>query len=186
MDKKELRLNMTTQRQQLPVEEQKELSLLICKQVIESMAYKECQHICVYQAFRGEVSCEVLMKMAFQDAKRVYVPVVDNHSKTMEFYEITKDTVWVQGAYGIEEPVLSEYTARLREKALIIMPGLIFDRKKHRIGYGGGYYDKYLELHKEHNTMALCYDFQILEEEIPYEEHDILPDYIVTNKEIIM
>ena len=94
------------------------------------------------------------------------------------------DTEWRIGTYGIEEPILESETRILKEKAVILMPGLVFDRKKHRIGYGGGYYDRYLAGHTEHITAALCYAFQIIEENLPWEEHDILPDYIITEKEI--
>ena len=68
-----------------------------------------------------------------------------------------------------------------------MMPGLVFDKSGHRIGYGGGYYDKYLTLHDSVVKIAIAYDFQVIEkidEEI-IEDTDISPDYIVTDKQII-
>ena len=183
-DKKALRKQMRVIRDSLTSEEIVIHSKDITEQLLQSSLYKDCTHICVYEAFRNEVSCKYITEQAFQDGKCVYLPVTDEISKTMEFYEITETTVYRKGNYGIREPELNKDSNTLQEKALILMPGLAFDRNKHRLGYGGGYYDKFLALHKEHITVALCYNFQIVEK-LPYEEHDILPDYIVTENEIL-
>ncbi len=182
-DKKILRKQMREKRDALTIEEIDIRSKQISEQLLQSSFYKECTHICVYEAFRNEVSCEYITTQALQDRKCVYLPVTDEASKTMEFYQITKATVYREGNYGIREPELDEKSKTLQDKALILLPGLAFDRNKHRLGYGGGYYDKYLALHDEHITLALCYDFQIVDE-LPCEKHDILPDYIVTESEI--
>ena len=65
------------------------------------------------------------------------------------------------------------------EDALMIMPGVAFDTKRHRIGYGGGFYDRYLQEHKKHPTAAAAFDFQLFDE-VPYESTDICPDCLVT------
>ena len=70
------------------------------------------------------------------------------------------------------------------KNALIIMPGLAFDEKKNRIGYGGGFYDKYLERHPGLFKVALAYDFQIYKK-LETEQFDIRPDIIVTDKRVI-
>ncbi|MDE6759082.1 MAG: 5-formyltetrahydrofolate cyclo-ligase [Lachnospiraceae bacterium] len=184
MDKIMLRKYMTEKRNGLTAHEIQSCSEEITKKLLGSIFYKECRNLCLYNAFRNEVSCRFIMKQALSDRKRVFMPVTDESHKTIEFYEVTGDTVWRKGAYGIEEPILESETRILKEKAVILMPGLVFDRKKHRIGYGGGYYDRYLARHTEHITAALCYAFQIIEENLPCEEHDILPDYIITEKEI--
>ncbi len=182
-DKKILRNRMREIRDALTNEEMDVRSRKITEQLIQSELYNECTHICVYEAFCNEVSCAYIKKQALHDGKNVYLPVTDKMRKTMEFYRITQDTIYRDGNYGIREPEFDEHTDTLQEKSLILMPGLAFDRNKHRLGYGGGYYDKYLALHNEHITMALCYDFQIVDE-LPCEEHDILPDYIVTESEM--
>ena len=184
MNKKELRQYMREKRNALTISEQNLYSNQIADTILNSPIYQNTNHICVYQAFRNEVSCDRITEQALSDEKQVFVPVIDNDSKTMEFYQITYETIWIDGAYGIKEPIIDSQTKILTNKALILMPGLVFDHQKHRLGYGGGYYDKYLSLHKEHSKVALCYDFQIVEESLPYEEHDILPDYIVTEKKM--
>lgn len=182
--KKAIRKRMSEMRNELSIEKVEQYSNVIGKLVTSSAFYQECQNICVYQAFRNEVSCEPVIKQAFLDNKKVFVPVTDMESKTMNFYQITADTDWKEGNYGIMEPVLTSDTPILQNRALILMPGLVFDKNKHRIGYGGGYYDKYLEQNPIHVTAALCYAFQVLDVTLPYEEHDILPDYIVTENRI--
>lgn len=182
-DKKNLRKKMREIRDALTTEEIETRSKQIAEQLLKTSIYRECTHICVYEAFRNEVSCKYIKEQAFQDGKYVFIPITDIESKTMEFYRIAADTVYQEGNYGILEPILDKQCNNLQEKALILVPGLAFDGNKHRLGYGGGYYDKYLSLHKEHITVALCYNFQIVEE-LPCDEHDILPDYIVTEKEI--
>ena len=184
-EKQPLRSRMQSRRAALSREEQESRSAQIIEQIVQSALYDKNQRICIYQAFRNEVSCDTMKQKAWEDGKEIYVPVTDEKNKTMEFYRITPATQWQTGAYGIMEPVLEEDTPRLTEPALILMPGLVFDHHKHRIGYGGGYYDKYLSSHPMHITAALCYDFQIVPEELPFEEHDILPDYIVTEQYII-
>lgn len=182
-DKKILRKQMRERRDALTTAEIDSRSKQISEQLLQSAFYKECTHICVYEAFRNEVNCKYIKTKALQDGKCVYLPVTDETNKTMEFYQITEDTIYREGNYGIREPEINKNSKTLQDKALILMPGLVFDRNKHRLGYGGGYYDKYLALHKEHITVALCYNFQIVDE-LPCEEHDILPDYIVMESEM--
>lgn len=183
MDKKTLRMDMRKRRESLTTNEMWIHSEQIAKRLIQSVIYKEHNHICVYEAFRNEVSCRYIIASAVKDHKYIYLPVTDKRTKTMEFVRITEDTIFREGNYGIQEPELNAGSVVLKSKALILMPGLAFDKKKHRLGYGGGYYDRYLAKHTEHVTAALCYSFQIVET-LPYEEYDMAPDYIVTEKEI--
>lgn len=185
IDKKTIREEMLSKRKKLTEEEVRQCSETIIQRLVESSFYKECRNLCIYQAFRNEVSCDTIMPLALSDGKRVYTPVTDLSNKMIRFYRITERTNWQQGAYGITEPVITSDEQPLQEPALILMPGLAFDRNRHRLGYGGGYYDRYLAEHEGNITAALCYSFQITEDELPYEEHDILPDYIVTEQEII-
>jgi 5-formyltetrahydrofolate cyclo-ligase len=91
---------------------------------------------------------------------------------------LLKDLSQVEKGYaGIPEPVTDEPVAN-DPKALVLMPGLVFDRAGHRIGYGGGFYDKFLAAEPEHPTLALCYEFQMLEH-LDTEEFDIPVDTVI-------
>lgn len=185
--KKRIRKELTEKRNALSKREVKQRSGIICYHVLQSDEYKKASAVCVYQAFRNEVSCDDIIDKAYEDGKRVFVPVVDDDKKTMDFYEITADTEWAEGSYGIKEPVITKDTKKLTaaDNVLVIMPGLAFDKNKHRIGYGGGYYDKYLAEHKNYIKMAQCYSFQVVDEKLPFNEQDVLPDHIVTEDGLI-
>jgi len=77
-----------------------------------------------------------------------------------------------------------DFRARPNNSTLIIIPGAAFDKEKHRIGYGAGFYDKYLSKSNVGDRIALAFDFQVLDR-IPFNEYDIKPDIIITEKEII-
>jgi 5-formyltetrahydrofolate cyclo-ligase len=82
-----------------------------------------------------------------------------------------------KGYAGIPEPIADEPVAD-DATALVLMPGLAFDREGHRIGYGGGFYDKFLAQETGHPTLALCYDFQ-MQEQLDTEEFDIPVDKVL-------
>ena len=82
-----------------------------------------------------------------------------------------------EGYAGMPEPIGDEPVAE-DETALVLMPGVAFTKDGSRIGYGGGYYDKFLAKEPGHPTVALCYDFQIVEE-LPLEEFDIPVDLVL-------
>ena len=82
------------------------------------------------------------------------------------------------GAYNIPEPVADTPVAD-DETALVLMPGLAFDPDGHRCGYGGGFYDKYLAAHRQHVTLALCYDFQMFAH-LDVDDYDIPVQYVLS------
>lgn len=99
----------------------------------------------------------------------------------MDFYVIRDKSELSIGSYGILEPV-TDTIIYPDEKSLIIMPGLVFDTKGNRIGYGGGYYDKYISEYNLGLKAAICFDFQIIEENIiEVEDTDVVPDMIITD-----
>ena len=96
----------------------------------------------------------------------------------MRFYEITSFEQLAPGCKGIMEPA-GGVCADGVQKALMIMPGVAFDEGRNRVGYGGGYYDRYLEAHPDFITVAVAFDFQVLPE-VPADPHDRKPMFLVT------
>ena len=82
------------------------------------------------------------------------------------------------GAYGIPEPVDDGPEAD-DPAALVLMPGLAFDPQGHQLGYGGGFYDRYLAAHPDHPTLAMCYDFQMLPH-LDVESFDVPVQYVLS------
>ena len=107
---------------------------------------------------KSTVTSMLAVAMARQ-GKRVAVPKV--YGDEMKFIYLDDLTQIAKGYAGIPEPVADEPVACDRN-ALVLMPGLAFDHQGHRIGYGGGFYDKFLAKEPNHPTLALCYDFQML------------------------
>lgn len=124
--------------------------------------------------------------MMLQEGKSVVTPKVISASHQLEHYLLPHFEALMPGAFGILEPSAAHGAVRLEalhEIDLIIVPGLAFDRKGHRLGYGGGYYDRLLaEL--DATKMALAFAAQIVEA-VPAEAHDERVDFVVTEEEII-
>ena len=152
----------------------------ITQRVIALPAFKRAERMMAYADYNHEVVTRYLIEEAWKAGKEVAVPKV--HGKDMIFYRLLDFNQLKPGYYGIPEPECGE--AVDWEDALMIMPGVAFDRENHRVGYGGGFYDRYLQKHSGFTSAALAYEFQIADR-IPRQEHDQTVDYIVTPKESI-
>lgn len=151
----------------------------ITEKVIAHPAFQNADYLLAYADYNHEVITRFLIEEAWNAGKNVAVPKVVG--KDMVFYRLTDFSQLKPGYYGIPEPDEGEIVQW--ENALMIMPGVAFDRANHRVGYGGGFYDRYLEKHPGITRMAIAFDFQILEE-VPVEPTDIFPQFIVTESEI--
>ena len=102
----------------------------------------------------------------------------------MIFYKLTDFSQLESGYFGTPEPREDGETVSW-EDAMMIMPGVAFDEKCDRVGYGGGFYDVWLKRHGSHVTACgLAYDFQ-LRNEIPFERHDRMMNIVITPDEVI-
>lgn len=180
-EKKELRRQMLAWRQRLTEEEVTEKSGIICSRLKEHNVFLSSDNICLYMPVKNEVNVTLLFDEVWKKEKRIWLPRVSGDK--MQFYSYDRDTALLSGRYDIREP---DSTTELisGDGTLVIMPGAVFSRTCQRIGYGGGYYDRYLEENPRCHTMAVCYEFQILED-IPSEPHDIRPELIVSETSVI-
>lgn len=177
--KKALRKEVLNIRKNLTCEEVEIKSRDIVNRIIESDVYKQAECIYAYMPLNKEVDVTMLIEDAWQKGKRVAVPKV--HGKDMVFYYIESFDELAEGSFGIREPREGLRVAA-EEEALLIIPGVVFDVKGHRIGYGGGFYDRYREKHNRHFALAPAYDFQV-KEHIVSEEHDIVVDMLIFDKQ---
>ena len=143
-------------------------------------AFLEAERLLVYADYNHEVMTVFLIEEAWKKGKEVAVPKVVG--KDMVFYKLTDWKQLEPGYFGIPEPAYGEIVEW--EDAVMIMPGVAFDNNCHRVGYGGGFYDRYLEKHPKVKRIAAAFEFQILPE-VPTEPTDIAPEMIVTEKQII-
>lgn len=188
-DKKELRKSVLKERSGLSQEEYRTLSESVCKRLTALNLYKKANTVFAYAAIRNEICCDILIEKAMKDGKKVALPKVlsSDGSNEMQFFYINEESALSSGFMGICEP--EEDYANLAipsEKTLIVLPGIAFDRNFARIGYGKGFYDRYLSLYSENTqSVAVCYDFQLFDE-IPTDKHDIPADAIVTPTETLL
>ena len=142
---------------------------------IATQAYQEARTIYGYLPYNQEVRTVPILERAIRDGKRVAVPKV--YGDTMRFIYLEDFSKVEKSSFGIPEPVADAPVAE-DKTALVLMPGIAFTQKGDRMGYGGGFYDRFLAEEPNHPTVALCYDFQILDS-LPTEEYDIPVDMVL-------
>ena len=175
MDKKELRRSIRERKRAMTEEEIASRSAALGKAFAASELYQQAETIYGYLPYNQEVRTVPMLEQALRDGKKVAVPKVMGDEMVFIYLE---DLSLVEKGYaGIPEPVANGPVAQ-DTTALVLMPGLAFDREGHRIGYGGGFYDKFLQREPEHPTLALCYEFQMLPH-LETEEHDIPVDCVL-------
>ena len=185
IDKKEARRLCLKKRSLLTDDEVSYMSRVICEKIINLEIYKSAGDIMAYYRLGKEIDLSVLFEEAFKDEKNVFLPRVNG--REMDFYPYTGEGSIRSGFKGIMEPVSEEaYIPQVDKEILMIMPGAAFDKKLGRAGYGGGFYDRYLERFRGHRIyrIAAAYDFQVLDDEIALDAYDIKPDMIITKDNI--
>ena len=156
MDKTELRREIRARKRAMTKAEIEERSARLARLFFASRAYQNAKTIYGYLPYNQEVRTVPMLERALKDGKKNAV---------------------AKGYAGIPEPIADEPVAH-DETALVLMPGLAFDPQGHRIGYGGGFYDKFLAAEPNHPTLALCYEFQMMPK-LDVEDHDIPVDTVL-------
>lgn len=177
MNKSLLRREIRQKKQALAPWQIERASLDLTEQFCSHPLYKEARTIFAYLSYNQEVRTDLLIRRAWKSGKTVAVPkIIDGE---MVFLRLEEGDPIAEGYKGIPEPVkeipLSDPTA------LVLLPGLAFDLQGHRLGYGGGFYDRFLA-QEQHPTIALCFDFQIYDH-LDCQEHDI-PAQVVLSAQI--
>ena len=176
MDKKELRRQIRDLKRAMTEEQIVEKSRRLGELFCQSELYRNARTIYGYLPYNQEVRTVPMLEQAIADGKRVAVPKC--YGEEMRFLYINDFVNEVAPGYAnIPEPIADEPVAD-DKTALVLMPGLAFDPQGHRIGYGGGFYDRFLAEEPNHPTLALCYEFQMLPQ-LETEEHDIPVDYVI-------
>lgn len=150
-------------------------------------AFKTCRHVLFYLSLEKEAQTGEMIERAFELGKKVYVPIVDRERHILQITKLPRlDIEFETGAYGIREP------GRKRREIVspeilefVVAPGIVFDLKGGRIGFGGGYYDRLLSgLSQQATCVGVAFDFQVLES-IPQTKNDVRVHKIITEKQTI-
>lgn len=192
MNKKELRKEILAHRDGLSQKERHEKSVQIVTNVLKLEGFRKVNKILMYASMRSEVETDNIDHAARKLGKEIYYPRVQGDK--MEFYLADEAMDFEVSAFGVREPMIEadkKFEPKTEDVIFVLMPGVVFDQKGNRIGYGGGYYDKYLhcleQMVESENIckVAVAYECQMVDVGmIDREEHDVRPNYIVTESNI--
>ncbi len=175
MDKNALRAQIRARKRAMTEEEIVSRSEKLAQLFLVSEAYRRAKTIYGYLPYNQEVRTVPMLEKALSDGKRVAVPKC--YGDEMRFLYMEDLSKVEKGYANIPEPIADGPVAD-DPTALVLMPGLAFDPQGNRMGYGGGFYDKFLAAEPDHPTLALCYEFQMMDH-LETEAHDIPVDYVI-------
>ena len=183
MTKNEIRKNLILERNQLSRETVQKNSNYIMEKLHPYV--REAENIMIFMNMKNEVRITKLMKL--YPEKSFFIPkITDSKNREMKINKY-KENELVLHKFGYYESSSSDfYNENILD--IVIVPAVVFDFEKNRIGFGGGYYDTFLKKVREKNKKVLfvgvCYDFQIVDE-VPTESHDVILDSIVSENKVI-
>ncbi len=179
-EKKSIRREVLALRDALTEQERQRGNILVTEKILGHQWYYGAEYLLLFADYGSEIDTSLIFEDALTKGKQVFFPKVEG--RDMVFYRVTDKAELIKGYKSIREPAgdtdIFEFSPEIQEKTLMIMPGVAFDVTRHRIGYGGGFYDRYLAEKPGMRTIAIGYQCQMLPE-IPYEERDIRPGQII-------
>ena len=188
MTKEEIRNSILLKRNQLSYEDVISKSRKIFLKITVFQDYMQAENILVYASMRSEVITDEIILDALSLGKRVFCPrVVDRKKGKMIFVPIDSLEDLRPGYFGIREPDIPQgYTEQELEgsKTLVIVPGVAFDKNRNRIGYSGGFYDRYLSGHGDYLSVAIAFQCQVTDMDIVPDAFDIRPDRLFTEENV--
>lgn len=179
--KADIRKLVLQKRNSLSNDELLKKSEAIYKQLMQQSSYKCADVIYIYMDFKNEVMTKMIIDNAFMEGKKVAIPKIIGDE--MKFFYIESYEDLKKGYFGILEPNTT-YPAN-DEKALIVIPGVAFDENGVRLGYGRGFYDRFLSKHLELTQIAIAFEVQMVDK-LPYDEYDVTMKRIITEERIIL
>ena len=178
-EQRALRAIIEQQRRMMTKEEVAEQSKLIIEQLEQMAAFREAQVVLLYYPIHNEVDLRPLLTK-YEGQKTFLLPVTHRHSMEVRPYD--GDDMMQKGRLGVPEPQTKTYKGAID---LIMVPGVVFDQHRHRIGRGGGYYDKFLAKHPNTKKFGVCYSFQLKKHDIPHLPSDHKVTRVITPQQTI-
>jgi len=169
-----LRTVVEQRRRILTREEVEADSARIIAQIEQMSAFHNARTVMIYYPVHNEVDLRPLLAK-YGDQKTFLMPVTHRHSMEVRPYD--GEDMMRKGRLGVPEPQTETYKGSID---LMLIPGVVFDQHCHRIGRGGGYYDKFLAKHPRAKKIGVCYAFQLKKHNVPHSIHDHKMDRVVT------
>lgn len=184
--KKQIRTKFLALRNSLDLELLEDYSMKVAFKVQNLPIYKKAQTVMIYLSCGRELATDLLVNLAFKDKKDVVVPVVvDVKSAEMQAIRIFGFKDVTEIVWGIRQPRPDKSRVINKESIdLFIVPGIVFSELGFRVGYGKGFYDKYLQEVSRLKTVGIAYDFQVIKE-VPRTKHDLAVGSMVTERRCI-
>jgi 5-formyltetrahydrofolate cyclo-ligase len=186
--KEQLRAAVLEHRGELDSDTIRRASELMCERLAADPVFEQAACIGGYSAIRGEIDPRALLKGALERGRVVCLPrVVDQHH--IEFCEVSDFAKLREGAFGVMEP--QGPAIELGRIDVFLVPGVAFDERGGRIGFGRGYYDRLLGRRRQLDDaptaifVGICYDWQLVDDAIAVEPHDVAMDLVATDNGII-
>lgn len=180
--KNELRRDLKTQRR--AIKNKTLLDKKICSNLISLSEYKNADLLLFYAALTDEINVDDCIKAALNDGKKVALPVCSDDKGNMSFYYISSVCDLKSGFFGVREPDPEKCTkVKDFSSSVCIVPAIAYDRNGYRLGYGKGYYDRFLS-NFSFVSVGLCYN-ELVKECLPTGKYDIPVKYIITEDSII-
>ncbi|MDF2820059.1 MAG: 5,10-methenyltetrahydrofolate synthetase [Clostridiales bacterium] len=157
-------------------------SKAVTDKILSLPQYKAAEKVFIFCSINREIDTKFIIQDALANNKIIALPKVDNNE--MIFHKVKGFDELNDGFFGVREPSIFSPIVKYTENSIVIVPGVAFDNNLNRLGYGGGYYDRFFHKNPKAFKVAIAHDFQILDS-IKVDDHDVKVDMLVTEKRII-
>jgi len=182
MDKKELRRELLALRNSISPQDRQFWDIAVNKAIIAHPWFQQAQTILAYYPIGSEPDIKPALEQALWQGKALHLPKCNPETREMSFHQVQSLEGLRPGAYGIPEPEESNCVPGKAQCALCLVPGIAFDENGFRLGYGGGYYDRFLARHDDLRTLGVCYE-GLLRASLPRDALDIAVESVITEGE---
>lgn len=185
MTKDEIREQMRTRRRQVSTEDLRKAGRVISQSLLQLECFSRAWRFCSYLSIDNEIPTRYIIRTCFAAGREVCVPAWDAINHRYDLYAFDAGMQLVKGHKGIREPAV-KIPLPPWDVDLFILPGLAFDLHGGRLGYGGGHYDRLLaQANVVCAKVAVGFDWQVQETDLPLTKHDVHVDWIITDKRTI-
>lgn len=185
-EKQQLRQHYKSVRKELSAAQVAQYSAAIARQLFATSLWQQSHTVMLYLSFQNEVDTHAIYQQGWQESKTMLLPICAPSGGLMEMSSITSFSVLTPNCYGIDElPAALQQIIAPEEIDLCLIPGIAFDHTGNRLGFGAGYYDRYLpRLRPDVPRVALAYECQLSPQTLPVDDYDLPMDYILTEKQL--
>lgn len=184
MDKIAYRKKAMKSLKNLPANDKEQIEQKLIEKLLDASIWKNAKTIGITLAQGFEWKTRPIIEAGWNEGKNICVPKCNPVNKALTFYELDSFEQLEVAFYNLLEPK-PELTKKISKNAmeLLVVPGILFDKNGYRIGFGGGYYDRFL-VNYQHATASLCSTFQLVDQ-VPHDHYDIRVNHLITENGIL-